>query len=145
AVAVQGDGKIVIGGAFTDLGSFSRPHVARLLANGAVDEAFDPGLGPNDLVRDLAFVSTGDTIIFGDFTEVNGLPRSRLARLHGYQLRLEPPARLADGSVRLRAHGQTWARANIGVSDDLVGWSMLSTSVLTNTVVDLIDTNAVSK
>ena len=31
------------------------------------------------------------------------------------------------------------------VSDDLMHWSPFNTDVLTNTVVDLVDTNAVSK
>src|SRR5262249_345840 len=43
-VAVQADGKILIGGAFTTLngGAITRNHIARLNANGTIDMAFNP-------------------------------------------------------------------------------------------------------
>src|SRR5204863_2614808 len=126
---------------YTDVGAFSRPHGARRLPNGSVDQTFDPDTGPNWTVSDIALLPNGDILILGDFTEVNGAPRQRLARLHGYELRLDPPTLLADGAARLRAHGQTGARANIDLSDDLMHWSPFNTNPLTSTAIDLIDTN----
>jgi uncharacterized delta-60 repeat protein len=142
ALAVQADGSIVIGGDFTRVDRFSRPHIARLLANGAVDETFDPGLGPNGSVYDLAVLPDGDVIIFGGFDMVNGVPRIQLARLHGYQVRLEPPVRLSNGNVRIPVHGQPGTRFILQASDDLVNWLPLSTNVLPVTHADLFDSSA---
>jgi hypothetical protein len=58
-------------------------HVARLNADGSIDSSFDPGSGPDGPVESLAIQSTGDLIIGGAFTSVNGVPRNRIARLHG--------------------------------------------------------------
>src|SRR5207253_985043 len=44
-VAIQPDGKVVIGGRFTTVGNLSRNHIARLNRDGSVDTTFDPGLG----------------------------------------------------------------------------------------------------
>jgi uncharacterized delta-60 repeat protein len=42
ALAIQSDGRIVIGGDFTSVGGTSRYHVARLNSNGTVDGSFIP-------------------------------------------------------------------------------------------------------
>ncbi|GAB5561229.1 MAG: hypothetical protein SynsKO_28760 [Synoicihabitans sp.] len=46
---MQDDGKVIIFGSFTDLWGFYRPGVARLNADGSVDESFSPGAGPEFL------------------------------------------------------------------------------------------------
>jgi uncharacterized delta-60 repeat protein len=43
AVAVQPDGKVIIGGDFTQVDGFDRNYLARLNANGSLDTSFDPG------------------------------------------------------------------------------------------------------
>src|SRR5437016_4165113 len=43
--ALQPDGKILIGGFFTDYNGTARNHVARLDATGALDGTFNPGTG----------------------------------------------------------------------------------------------------
>jgi uncharacterized delta-60 repeat protein len=45
-VAVQQDGKILIGGTFTQVGGEFKPYAARLNADGSVDKAFTPNLPP---------------------------------------------------------------------------------------------------
>lgn len=45
SIARQTDGKIVIGGQFSQYNGASRNRIARLFSNGAVDTAFDPGSG----------------------------------------------------------------------------------------------------
>jgi len=44
AIAVQPDGKILVGGAFTALGGQSRHYLARLNPSGAVDPYFNPAI-----------------------------------------------------------------------------------------------------
>ena len=54
ATAVQHDGKVVIGGMFTQVDGTTRNYVARLDADGSLDTTFDPGTGPNNWVLSAA-------------------------------------------------------------------------------------------
>jgi uncharacterized delta-60 repeat protein len=81
AVAVQSDGKILLGGDFIRVNQVERNHVARLNADGSLDTTFDPGSGPNSGIRCLAQQADGKILIGGIFTSVQGVPRSRIARL----------------------------------------------------------------
>jgi uncharacterized repeat protein (TIGR01451 family)/uncharacterized delta-60 repeat protein len=80
-VAVQLDGKILIGGDFIDVAGFSVPYIARLNANGTLDGSFSVGSGPNGPVRSILLEAGSAMVIGGSFTSVNGQPRGRLARL----------------------------------------------------------------
>ncbi|HEY0549913.1 MAG TPA: Calx-beta domain-containing protein, partial [Verrucomicrobiae bacterium] len=81
AVALQGDGKVLIGGDFTSFNGVPRSHIARLNTNGTLDATFDPGTGANGTVNAIAVTSTGGILMGGTFTTVNGTAASRLARL----------------------------------------------------------------
>lgn len=83
AVGLAADGKILIGGAFTQYDGQERGRVARLNPDGSLDTTFEVGTGANDTVFALAVQPNSAVLIGGDFTEVNGLPRNRIARLHG--------------------------------------------------------------
>jgi uncharacterized delta-60 repeat protein len=86
ALAIQADGKILIGGLFTDYNGTARNYIARLNMNGSLDGSFDPGLGPDDDVSDIAIQSDGQIVIGGNFTGYSGSN-------NGYMVRLNP-----DGS-----------------------------------------------
>ena len=88
AIAVQPDGKIVVGGNFTGLGGGTgatpRNRIGRLNANGAVD-GVDPGT--NGPVLAVAVQPDGKILTGGNFTSVGGgtgltTPRSRIARFN---------------------------------------------------------------
>ena len=81
AVAVQADGKAVIGGDFTAVNGVTLPHIARLNVDGSVDLTFNPGTGASDSVRSLAVQSDGRILIGGLFTNVNGIALNHIARL----------------------------------------------------------------
>jgi uncharacterized delta-60 repeat protein len=83
AVGVTADGGVLIGGAFTDFGGQSRPRVARLTSEGVLETAYDPGSGADDSVYALAVGEGGTATIGGDFANVDGTSRVRLARLNG--------------------------------------------------------------
>ncbi len=95
ALAVQSDGKLVVGGFFTSLSpnggaAITRNYIARLNADGSVDTAFNPN--PNNSVTALAMQTDGKLVLGGSFTSLspNGgdaVTRNRIARLN------------ADGSV----------------------------------------------
>ena len=82
AVAVQPDGRVLIAGDFTYVNQVERSHVARLNADGSLDQSFNPGDGPDWGVRCLALQVDGKILIGGIFTSVQGKPRNRVARLN---------------------------------------------------------------
>jgi uncharacterized delta-60 repeat protein len=81
AVAVQTDGKVLIGGSFTTVNGTARNRIARLNGDGSLDTSFDPGTGANNTVRSVIIQSDGKVLIGGDFTEINGTSRNHIARL----------------------------------------------------------------
>lgn len=83
SVAVQSDGKVLIGGSFTNVSGTTRNRIARLNADGSLDSSFNPGTGANGAVRTIALRSDGKLLVGGDFTTVNGVVRPHLARLFG--------------------------------------------------------------
>lgn len=82
AVALQPDGRIVVGGDFTSYEGVARNRIIRLNADGSVDPTFDPGTGFNDPVHALVIQSDGRILVGGDFTSFNGASRERIARLN---------------------------------------------------------------
>ena len=112
AVAVQNDGKVLIGGAFTNVGGMFRPRLARLNANGTVDTTFNPGLGPNDIVRAITVQPDGRILIGGSFTLFNGEPWNYIARvlpngaIDSNFLGLELGANGAVYDIKLQADGK---------------------------------------
>jgi uncharacterized delta-60 repeat protein len=82
ALAVQPDGKILIGGYFTSFAGASRRYIARLNADGTLDASFNPGTGANSNVETIAVQPDNKIVIGGDFTDYNGSTRLRLARLN---------------------------------------------------------------
>ena len=80
-VTIQSDDKILIGGDFTTVGGVKRHRIARLNSDGQLDQEFDTGTGANKWVYAIAVQKDGRIVIGGDFTEFNGRPRNRVARL----------------------------------------------------------------
>jgi len=80
ALAVQADGKIVVGGGFTRLGGQARDGIGRLNPDGTLDFAFDPGT--DNWVSSLVVQADGKILLGGSFGTVAGQPRSRIARLN---------------------------------------------------------------
>lgn len=48
SMAVQADGKILIGGGFSKLGGQSHDCLGRLKVDGTLDDSFNPGVGGDD-------------------------------------------------------------------------------------------------
>lgn len=82
SISLQSDERIVIAGGFTSIAGTPRNRIARLNADGSLDTGFDPGTGANNWVTCTALQGDGKTIIGGAFTEINGTPRNRIARLN---------------------------------------------------------------
>ena len=74
AIALTSDGKILVGGEFSNIAGFARGFSARLLSTGAIDPAsgFDPE--PDGPVYALAVQSDGKVVMGGQFNAV--IPQS---------------------------------------------------------------------
>ncbi len=85
SIAVQDDGKILVGGDFTSFDGTPRTNIARLNVDGSLDTSFDPGPGvggPFPYVNAVAVLPDRKVILGGSFASVGGSPRSNLARLN---------------------------------------------------------------
>ena len=123
SMAVQPDGKILVGGGFTTLGggtgTTTRNRIGRLNADGSLDISFNPGA--NDVVDAMALQADGKILVGGVFTALGGgdrhdarnrigrLNRRRLARRQlqsrRERLRLRPGAAGGrEGPGRRRLH-----------------------------------------
>jgi len=100
-VALQADGKIIVGGDFTQFNGAARNRIARLNADGSLDPAFNPGAGADQLIRSIALQSDGKIIIGGDLTSYGGIACGGIARLNadGSLDTSFDPGTGADGSV----------------------------------------------
>jgi uncharacterized delta-60 repeat protein len=79
----QPDGKVILGGYFTNVDGAERVYVARLNSNGRVDETFRPRLAlANGGLNALRVEPDGKVVVGGQFAEVQGVMRPSLARLN---------------------------------------------------------------
>lgn len=103
AIAVQPDGRIVIGGDFTSVNGVPRNGVARLKTDGDLDLSFNPGLGAGGggSVNTLGLQVDGKVLIGGGFVTFDGTNRGRIAQLNsngGLDLSFDPGSG-ANGEV----------------------------------------------
>ncbi len=82
SIAVQADGKVLVGGDFTQFNGVPRNYVARLNPDGSLDTSFDPGTGANNVLESLAVEPDGMVLIGGVFSQVDSVTRNYIARLN---------------------------------------------------------------
>ena len=83
AVAVQDDGKIVVGGFFTSYQGDSANNIIRLNSDGTRDTSFEIGTGiPNGAVRAVTLQDDGKILVGGSFTTYQGDSANRILRLN---------------------------------------------------------------
>jgi uncharacterized delta-60 repeat protein len=98
SVALQSDGKIVIGGFFTVIHSRIVYRIARLHPNGGLDTTFVAS--PNDLIYTAVIAEDGTVYAGGNFTEINAFGVRGVARLQNDQ-----------------------AYEDFGIADDILRWN----------------------
>jgi uncharacterized delta-60 repeat protein len=133
-------GKLLVGGAFTNLNSFAVSGIARLNSDGSLDTNFDLNLNTSGAVRAIAIQSDNRILLGGDFTNVNGVAVNHLARLN------------SDGSLDTNFVANIGAGVNgqvngIAVQLDgrivVVGQFSLANGVTRNGITRLLPTGAV--
>jgi uncharacterized delta-60 repeat protein len=82
--AVQSDGRILLGGSFTNFHNVTANRIVRLYGNGEADIDFmtNVGAGLDNTVSAIAIQSDGKIIIGGSFTTFNGATVNRIVRLN---------------------------------------------------------------
>lgn len=85
-LAIQPDGKILIAGNFTGVDGVPHFGIARINADGSLDNTFSAigvaELGSYDGPYKIGLMSNGQIILAGHFESVNGAPRKNLVRLN---------------------------------------------------------------
>ncbi|MCD9188933.1 MAG: hypothetical protein LUM44_21125, partial [Pyrinomonadaceae bacterium] len=71
-VAVQPDGKIIVGGEFTTVNSVPRSRIARFNADGTLDTSFDTAVGANATITSVKVQADGKILVGGTFTSLGG-------------------------------------------------------------------------
>ena len=82
AINVQPDGKILVGGFFSQYNGVPYNCLIRLNSDGSVDNSFTIGTGFNNTIYDIKQQVDGKYIIFGSFTTFNGVTCNRIVRLN---------------------------------------------------------------
>jgi uncharacterized delta-60 repeat protein len=80
-LALQRDGRILVGGVFNNNPGYVVKRLLRLLPDGSVDPDFQILSGPDDFVKGLVVDSQDRIILAGSFSHIDGLARPYLARL----------------------------------------------------------------
>lgn len=113
ALAIQSNGKVLIGGEFTQFNGMPRSRIVRLDVNGVIDTSFNTqGTGFSSDVTRIAVQPDDKLVVAGLFGSYNGIARPRLARLHqngqldtsfnvgtGVNSSIEAVVLLADGKI----------------------------------------------
>jgi len=79
-VAVQTDGKILVGGSFTTFAGQAHNGIGRLNPDGTLDSAFNPGA--NGELFALVAQADGKILVGGGFTMLGGQTHNRIGRLN---------------------------------------------------------------
>jgi uncharacterized delta-60 repeat protein len=87
-IKLQSDGKIIVGGAWSNFGGdTSRDNLIRLTSSGSIDTSFTPPSFYKSeydypIIEAVAVEAGGKIIVVGQFTEVGGVPMAGVVRLN---------------------------------------------------------------
>ena len=82
-IALQNDGKILVGGQFTEYDGYVRNCITRINQDGSIDPTFDPGSGSGSWdILDIQIQPDGKILVAGEFLTFNGYNYSGLVRLN---------------------------------------------------------------
>jgi uncharacterized delta-60 repeat protein len=81
-MALQSNGKIILGGAFTKYKSISRNYLVRINSDGTIDNTFAMGSGGDLDIHTVTVQNDGKIIIGGEFNTFNGNLEKYLSRLN---------------------------------------------------------------
>jgi uncharacterized delta-60 repeat protein len=117
AIGLQTDGKIIIGGNFTNYNKAPRMGVARLNSDGSLDSNFNVGSGLDSWVRSILVLPNEQILLSGWFQNYNSHGHDRMVRLNpdgsadetfktdiGYSTSIYSMAQQSDGKLIVGGH-----------------------------------------
>jgi len=81
-VAIQSDGKILVGGTFDNYDGVTVGNIARLNSDGSRDSSFNSGIGFNNGVEKIVIQPDGKILVGGFFVSYDGITANRIIRLN---------------------------------------------------------------
>jgi uncharacterized delta-60 repeat protein len=81
-LALQPDGKILVGGEIFDLSSSNRPVLSRINADGSLDNSFNAASNTGAIIRDILVQPGGKIVVGGRFFSQINFQRQNIARLN---------------------------------------------------------------
>ena len=82
SIAIQSDGKILVGGDFTTYQGVAANRIIRLNTDGSRDTSFVMGTGFNNTVNSIVLQSDGKIVVGGNYTTYQGVAANRIIRLN---------------------------------------------------------------
>jgi len=82
AIAIQDDGKILVGGSFTSYNTNTARRIIRLNTDGSVDNSFTNSYGFDSRVLDIKLQSDGKILVGGTLFSYDFIPTSGIVRLN---------------------------------------------------------------
>jgi len=79
---IQADGKIIVGGMFSNYNGLPSKGIARLHADGSLDTTFNIGSGASGSVQSITIQPDGKIVAVGYFSSFNGHSRKSIFRLN---------------------------------------------------------------
>jgi uncharacterized delta-60 repeat protein len=138
SIVVQPNGKILMGGYFTQVHPDGNPlsgrgYLARLNHDGSVDAGFSPNA--NGVIRAIALQPNGQVLVGGEFTTFQGSGGGPQTS-HAYVARLNADGTL-DGAFNVNANGVVYAIALQPNGQVLIGGAFTTLQIgLTGTVTN---------
>jgi uncharacterized delta-60 repeat protein len=81
-IAIQTDGKILVGGNFTSYNGITENRIIRLNSDGSKDSSFNTGIGFNNGVSSMVIQNDSKIIVGGNFTSYKGITENFIIRLN---------------------------------------------------------------
>ena len=106
-VAVQPDGRILLGGSFNDSATGAVKNLIRISADGTTDDTFAPS--PDGAVTSLVVQADGKILVGGSFTGINNTTRHYIARVNAngsLDTGFDPNANARVNAIIVQADGK---------------------------------------
>ena len=81
-IAIQSDGKILVGGGFISYDGTPSNYIIRLNSDGSVDNTFVTGTGFDGFVYTIQIQTNGKILVGGKFSSYDGTPSNYIIRLN---------------------------------------------------------------
>ncbi|MCW5898793.1 MAG: hypothetical protein KIT10_05935 [Flavobacteriales bacterium] len=124
ALALQPDGRVVVGGWFNTFNGAARNRIVRLNVNGTVDASFSVGNGFNSYVEVVRVLADGRILVGGAFWVYDGDATGRLAMLQANgSLDQGFTANMGSGANYAVKHLAVMADGRIAVGGEFTTWN----------------------